>query len=73
MHCTNKCGNALHAACYGDDIALEAIDYLIKEVKVSVTEVNENGDTPLHLAAISGSVNSLLVILSYILPPNNYD
>ena len=54
MHLTNKCGNALHAACYGDDIALEAIEYLIKEVKVSVTEVNENGDTPLHLAAISG-------------------
>lgn len=63
----NQNGNALHAACEAGEQAIDAIIYLLEEVKVPINSLDDQKNTPLHKAAEIGSYNVLVYLLDQLL------
>jgi ankyrin repeat protein len=62
LHKVNDFGNALHFACAED--SAETVEYLLSE-KVLLSAKTKEGETPLHIAAINGSLNSFIAIINH--------
>ena len=55
---------ALHAACNRGHPIVSTITGAYKSLSIDIYTVNDNGQTPLHLAAANGHVNTVMSLLS---------
>ena len=63
VHQATEEGNALHVACAEDH--LETVQMLLEQ-GVSLSVQNANGDTPLHVCAVHGSMNAMFEVLRWL-------
>lgn len=67
---TNNQGvGVLHIASQGDQAPM--IYYLVKQEECEIEQTDDDGNTPLHWAAISGSENSTTFLLALGADPNS--